>query len=219
MPPVEQNKKLANPSHCEQRKPDDLRGPEILVKRIRYNSHVHSKQQSVNNSPIVKIVNTKDEIEIVHIGRKLANDCAINVSIGNRDQRALWDSGAGRCIVSYECYKRIHPKYKTELKTGKMEYHTLSKKDFPTIQVNEAGPQQDYVHYKKPFLKDAPIDKQTRLDLENLLQENHDAFAEDERQIGTTPLIQMSIDTADHPPIAKKPYALALNHYDWVKRK
>ena len=27
----------------------------------------------------------------------------------------------------------------------------------------------------------------------------------------------MSIDTGDHPPIVKKPYALALKHYDWVK--
>ena len=27
----------------------------------------------------------------------------------------------------------------------------------------------------------------------------------------------MSIDTSEHPPIAKKPYALALKHYDWVR--
>ena len=27
----------------------------------------------------------------------------------------------------------------------------------------------------------------------------------------------MSTDTGDHPPIAKKPYVLALKHYDWVK--
>ena len=27
----------------------------------------------------------------------------------------------------------------------------------------------------------------------------------------------MTIDTGDHPPIAKKPYTLALKHYDWVK--
>ena len=27
----------------------------------------------------------------------------------------------------------------------------------------------------------------------------------------------MSIDTRDHPPIAKKPYALPLKHYDWVR--
>ena len=27
----------------------------------------------------------------------------------------------------------------------------------------------------------------------------------------------MSINTGDHLPIAKKPYALALKHYDWVR--
>ena len=100
-----------------------------------------------------------------------------------------------------------------------MEYNTLLKNDFHTIQVNEAGPQQDYVSYKKPYLADAAINKKTRLDLEELLQENHHAFATDERQIGTTPLIQISIDTGDHPPIAKKPYALALKHHEWVKEE
>ena len=65
---------------------------------------------------------------------------------------------------------------------------------------------------------DAPTDKQTRCDLENVLKENHDAFAVDEREIGTTPL-KMSIDTGDHPPIAKKTYALVLKHFDWVKEK
>ena len=43
------------------------------------------------------------------------------------------------------------------------------------------------------------------MNLEKLLKGNHDAFTEDERQIGTTPLIKMSIDTVNHPPIAKKP--------------
>ena len=42
---------------------------------------------------------------------------------------------------------------------------------------------------------------------------------EDERQIGTTPLIKMSIDTEDACPNAKKPYTLALTHYDWVKEE
>ena len=58
---------------------------------------------------------------------------------------------------------------------------------------------------------------QTRHNLERLLEENHDAFTEDERQIGITLLIKMSIDIGDHLPIAKKPYALALKHYDWVR--
>ena len=73
------------------------------------------------------------------------------------------------------------------------------------------------MHYRKPSLLDAPVDKQTRHDLERLLGENHDAFAEDERQMQTTPLIKMSIDTGNHLPIAKKPYALAPKHYDWVR--
>ena len=70
---------------------------------------------------------------------------------------------------------------------------------------------------ERPSLLDSSVNKQTRYDLERLLEENHDPFTEDERQIGTTPLIKMSIDTSDHLPIAKKPYALALKYYDWVR--
>ena len=58
-----------------------------------------------------------------------------------------------------------------------------------------------------------PIDK--KADLDN----NNNAFAEDERQIGTTPIIEMTTDTGVHPPIAKKPYTLAFKHYDWVKEE
>ena len=101
-------------------------------------------------------------------------------------------------------------------KVGKSKVNTLLRKDF---QINEVGPQQDYVHYKKPSLFDIPTDKQTRDDLDKLLKENHATFAEDERQIGTYPLIKIPIDTGDHPSIAKKPYDLALKHYDWVREE
>ena len=57
------------------------------------------------------------------------------------------------------------------------------------------------------------------VDLDKLLEENKNAFAQDETQIGTTPLIEMSIDTGDHPPIAKRPYDLALKHYDGQEKK
>ena len=50
-----------------------------------------------------------------------------------------------------------------------------------------------------------------------MLEKNKDAFAEDERQIGTTPHITLSIDTGDQPPVAKRPYTLALKHHDWVR--
>ena len=57
----------------------------------------------------------------------------------------------------------------------------------------------------------------TKHDLERLLEENHNAFDEDERQIGTTPLIKMYIDTGDYLPIAKKPYALPIKHHNLVR--
>ena len=97
--------------------------------------------------------------------------------------------------------------------------NTLSKKDFYPVQIHEVHLQHDYVHYRKPSVLDARVDKQTRHNLERLLEENHDAFAEDDRQIGTTSLIQMSIGTSYHPPIAKKPYDLDLKHYDWVSNE
>ena len=94
-----------------------------------------------------------------------------------------------------------------------------SKRIFFLSLSNGLGPQQDFVNYNKSALQDAPIDKQTKADLDKLLNNNKDAFAENERQIGTTPLTERTIDTGDHPPIAKKPYTLALKHYDWVKEE
>ena len=44
-------------------------------------------------------------------------------------------------------------------------------------------------------------------------------FATDETEIGTTPLIKMTIDTGDHPPIAKRPYTLALKHDEWARNE
>ena len=63
------------------------------------------------------------------------------------------------------------------------------------------------------------LTKKIKTALEKILEANQDSFAEDERQIGTTPLIKMSIDTGDHPPIAKKPYTLANKHHEWVKEE
>ena len=68
--------------------------------------------------------------------------------------------------------------------------NTLSRKDFYPVQVNKTGPQYDYVHYRKPSLLDAPVNKQTRDDLNRLLEVNHDAFADDKRKIGTTPSLK-----------------------------
>ena len=84
-------------------------------------------------------------------------------------------------------------------------------------KITDIAFEEEFVSHKKPKLQDAPIDQRTKQELEQLLERNKDCFAEDERQIGTTPLITMSIDTGDHPPVAKRPYILALKHHAWVK--
>ena len=69
------------------------------------------------------------------------------------------------------------------------------KKDLsPVTHINELGPKTDLVNDNKLALQDTPIDKQTNADLDKLLDNSKDAFAEDERQIGTNPLVEMTID-------------------------
>ena len=103
---------------------------------------------------------------------------------------------------------------------GEIEINNVvMKEELPHFGINEIGPQEDFVKFVKPKLQDAPVNARVLQDLENLLNENPKAFATDETEIGTTPLIEMDIDTGDHPPIAKRPYVLALKHYEWAKQE
>ena len=83
--------------------PENLRGSTFDEKVIRHLS-----------SPVITS-NNGAGTEIVHIGRKSHNECTVITMIGAKSQKALWDSGAGRCVISYDCYNSLHPKYKTEL--------------------------------------------------------------------------------------------------------
>ena len=66
---------------------------------------------------------------------------------------------------------------------------------YPQLTKSDIAFEEEFVSHKKPKLQDAPIDQRTKQDLEQLLERNKDCFAECERQIGTTPLIAVSIDT------------------------
>ena len=70
---------------------------------ILENHSVHKVEKSITTDE--NIVNSDKETDIVHIGRKSHNEIAIITSISNGDHKALWDSKAGRCVMSYECYK------------------------------------------------------------------------------------------------------------------
>ena len=63
------------------------------------------------------------------------------------------------------------------------------------------------------------LDASTQQQLGNLLRIFQDQFAKDETTIGTTPLSQMSINTGDSNPVSKKPYPIAMKHYNLVKEE
>ena len=84
--------------------PEPLRGSAFSKEVIRHSSPSH-----------VSTPHFSSEAEIVHIGRRSQNECAIITVICDRRQKALSDSGADRYILSYDCYNSLHPTYKTEL--------------------------------------------------------------------------------------------------------
>ena len=68
--------------------------PEI-VRGNAFHEEVIRHSSSCVNTP-----NRSSETEVVHIGRKSQNECAVKTVIGARSPKGLWDSGVGRCIIS-----------------------------------------------------------------------------------------------------------------------
>ena len=56
--------------------------------------------------------------EIVHVGTK--DDCSILIKIEERNHKALWDSAAGKCVISFDKYNTISEKLKTQLSPSKI---------------------------------------------------------------------------------------------------
>ena len=75
----------------------------------------------MHSSSHVNTLNMSSETEIVHIGRNSQNECAVITMIGARSKKALWNSDAGRFVISYDCYSSLHPKYKTGLFPSSMK--------------------------------------------------------------------------------------------------
>ena len=50
-------------------------------------------------------INISDDTEIIHLGRRSQNECAVLVNIGKKSFKSLWDSGSGKCVISYDCNK------------------------------------------------------------------------------------------------------------------
>ena len=72
---------------------------------------------------------------------------------------------------------------------------------------------------RKTNLEDAEISENTKARFEEICQERQQAFSKNNKDIGTTQLIEMEIDTGDHMPVAQNPYTLPLKHYEWVRNE
>ena len=80
------------------------------------------------------------------------------------------------------------------------------------------SPAEAPVH-RKVLLEDKNIFPKTQQAFDELCQKYGDIIFKNSGDIGKTMLVEMEIDTGNHPPIASKPYTLSLKHYKWVQRE
>ena len=71
----------------------------------------------------------------------------------------------------------------------------------------------------KVLLEDKNISSKTQAAFDKLCKKYDNIISKNSGDIGKTMLIEMEIDTGNHPLIASKPYTLPLKHYKWVQRE
>ena len=80
------------------------------------------------------------------------------------------------------------------------------------------SPAEAPVH-RKVLLEDKNISPKTQEAFDKMCKKYDHIISINSGDIGKTMLVEMEIDTGNHPPIASKPYTLPLKHYDWVQRE
>ena len=80
------------------------------------------------------------------------------------------------------------------------------------------SPAEAPVH-RKVLLENKNISPKTQEAFDKLCEKYDDIISKNSGDIGKTMLVEMEIDTENHPPVASKPYTLPLKHYDWVQRE
>ena len=80
------------------------------------------------------------------------------------------------------------------------------------------SPAEAPVH-RKVLLEDKNISPKKQEAFDKLCEKYDDIISKNSGDIGKTMLVEMEIDTGNHPPIASKPYTLPLKHYDWVQKE
>ena len=80
------------------------------------------------------------------------------------------------------------------------------------------SPAEAPVH-RNLLLEDKNISPKTQEAFDKLCEKYDDIISKNSGDIGKTMLVEMEIDTGNHPPIASKPYTLPLKHHEWVQRE
>ena len=73
--------------------------------------------------------------------------------------------------------------------------------------------------HRKVLLEGTDISPKTQKAFEKLCERYDEIISKNSGDIGKTMLVEMEIDTGNHPHIASKSYTLPLKHYKWVQRE
>ena len=106
------------------------------------------------------------------------------------------------------------PERKRQVKFSEFFENPFMQKDDDFLKCPVEAP----VH-RKVLLEDKNISPKTQEDFDKLCKKYDDIISKNSGDIGKTMLVEMEIDTGNHPPIASKPYTLPLKHYDWVQKE
>ena len=80
------------------------------------------------------------------------------------------------------------------------------------------SPAEAPVH-RKVLLEDKKISPKMQEAFDKLCEKYDDIISKNSGDIGKTMLVEMEIDTGNHPPIVSKLYTLPIKHYEWVQRE
>ena len=145
-----------------------------------------------------------------------------NINIFNGIHKIKWKTSVNILFSNYT-NKHItfnNVEYIGCLEPAIMDDTTID--DSETHSAHSITLQKMMVEQVQPDIFDPPHHKlkpgiQSKLDI--FPKEYETKFAKDEASIGTTPLIEMTIDTGDYEPVSQKPYAIAMKNYQWVKEE
>ena len=142
-------------------------------------------------------------INIINGIHNIKGKTSVNILVSNYTNKHITFNKGGYI----EC---LEPAITEDMSIAQQDTHSTNSATLQNMMSEQVQPDIfDPPHYK---LKAGIKSK-----LDTLLKEYASQFAKDKTSIGTTPLMEMTIDTGDSDPVSWKPYPIAMKSYQWVK--